>query len=622
MPKPWEKDWGAKPAATAKPWEQDWSAPEKKKAEKPATPAKVERAPDPTEGMSRGKLFAAGGGKSLVDNARGVRQFATELLAGPLAGVGALYGGLGRPDVQSTLNAPAREAARLRAEETQRQVQDAPLMQTGAGLAGNVTGNIVQMLAPGYLARGSGAASAFMPRTPIGNGVQGGLLGLIQPVGTDDSRATNAGIGLAVGGAASAIPGMIGYAGRTAKSIVEPFTAAGQERLVAQALQRSATDPARLAAAAPSAIPGVTRTLAEETADPGIAQLQRQFPQQLADQSAGNNAARSEAVRRAFEGADKSSIAGIRASRDAAADQVLAGLPSAPPANMAPVLQSIDAGIEKKVGFNAAQGALREFRANVPAEIRSAEEAYNVRKQIDFLLSKQSDKPAAQAAKAELLAAKRVLDDEMTKVYPQWGQYLSDYVGESRRMDQAKVGQTLLGLARQAADPNTSERSLGANAMSRAANDPDALVRGATRFNGSNAGNTLTKEQGSLLQMLGDDASRMDFAATGGRATGSDTANNLATRNILSTLAGGSKLANLALGSQPAQRLASLGEKTYGLLGVPDRLQSVMVEALSDPARARQILGRLPTADRSLVERALTQVSGRLAVGSVPALTK
>jgi hypothetical protein len=189
-------------------------------------------------------------------------------------------------------------------------------------------------------------------------------------------------------------------------------------------------------------------------------------------------------------------------------------------------------------------------------------------------------------------------------------------------MDQAKVGKSLLGMARQAADPNTSERSLGANALSRAANDPDALVRGATRFSKSSATNTLTPEQASLLRMLGDDASRMDFAATGGRAVGSDTAQNLATRNILSTLAGGSRLANMALQSQPMQRVAALGEKTYGLLGVPDRLQAVMVEALSDPARARQILGRLPGPDRSLVEDALANVSRRLAVGSVPALTE
>jgi hypothetical protein len=451
--------------------------------------------------------------------------------------------------------------------------------------------------------------------------VQGGILGMIQPVGTDDSRLANTGIGAGAGAIGAALPRLAGSAVRTGRALVEPITRGGQERIVARAIQQSAADPSRLSQAAPSAIPGVSRTLAEEAADPGISQLQRQFTPQLADQMAGNNAARAAAVRSTFEGADDASIATIRAGRDAEAGQVLGGLPGAAVPDMAPFRQAIEAGISANQGNPAAQKALQEVLSEIP-EVKTAEQAYNVRKYLDFILSKQSDKPAAKAASRELQQAKGVLDQEMAKVFPEWGDYLSNYTAQSRRMDQAKVGKSLLGMARQAADPNTSERSLGANALSRAANDPDALVRGATRFNKSTAGNTLTAEQSNLLRMLGDDASRMDFAATGGRAVGSDTAQNLATRNILSTLAGGNRLANMALQSQPAQRMAALGEKTYGLLGVPERLQSVMVEALSDPARAREILGRLPSPDRSLVEEALANVSRRLAVGSVPALTE
>lgn len=585
-------------------------------------PAAPQEAPNPTEDMSFLDRARAGFGKSFVDTARGSLQAATEAIAIPFSNVANIYGRGGARDVADTLNAPARKAAEMRAEETERQRLDAPLMATGGGVVGNIAGTLTQLAGPAYLARGSVAAPAFLPRTTAGNAVQGGILGMIQPVGTDDSRLANTGIGAGAGAIGAALPQLAGSAVRAGRAVVEPITRGGQERIVARAIQQSATDPARLAVQAPSAIPGVTRTLAEESADPGIAQLQRQFTAQLADQAAGNNAARTAAVRSTFEGADDASIASIRASRDADAGQVLGGLPGAPAPDMTPVRRAIETAIESKRGFGAAQKALREFLDDMPAAINSAEEAYNVRKQIDFILSKQSDKPAAKAASKELLAAKGVLDREMKKVFPEWGDYLDEYVSQSKRMDQAKVGKSLLGMARQAADPNTSERSLGANALSRAANDPDALVRGATRFNKSTAGNTLTAEQSNLLRMLGDDASRMDFAATGGRAVGSDTAQNLATRNILSTLAGGSRLANMAMQTRPAQHVAALGEKTYGLLGVPERLQSVMVEALSDPARAREILGRLPGPDRSLVEQALGNVSRRLAVGSVPALTE
>jgi hypothetical protein len=587
----------------------------------PSAPAAPEAAPDPTEDMGFLDRFRAGLGKSFADTAHGVKQAVTEAVAIPFSNVANIYGAGGRSDVAHSLNTPARKAAEMRAEETERQKLDAPLMRTGGGVAGNITGTLLQLAGPAYLARGSVAAPAFLPRTTAGNAVQGGILGMIQPVGTDDSRATNAMIGAGAGGVGAAVPQLAGSALRAGRAVVEPITKAGQERIVAQALQRSAQDPARLLTRAPSAIPGVTRTLAEESADPGIGQLQRQFTTQLADQAAGNNAARAAAVRSTFEGADDASIASIRAGRDAQAGQVLGGLSGAAVPDMAPFRQAIESGISANQGNPAAQKALQEVLGEIP-EIQTAEQAYNVRKYLDFILSKQSDKPAAKAASRELQQAKGVLDQEMARVFPEWGQYLSDYTAQSRRMDQAKVGKSLLGMARQSADPNTAERSLGANALSRAANDPDALVRGATRFNKSTAGNTLTQEQSSLLRMLGDDASRMDFAATGGRAVGSDTAQNLATRNILSTLAGGSRLGNMALQSQPVQRVAALGEKTYGLLGVPDRLQSVMVEALSDPARAREILGRLPGPDRSLVERALGNVSRRLAVGAVPALTE
>jgi hypothetical protein len=586
-------------------------------------PAAPQEAPDPTEGMSFLDRVRAGFGKSFVDTARGSLQAATEAIAIPFSNVANIYGRGGARDVADTLNVPARKAAEMRAEETERQRLDAPLMATGGGVVGNIAGTLTQLAGPAYLARGSVAAPAFLPRTTAGNAVQGGILGMIQPVGTDDSRLANTGIGAGAGAIGAALPQLAGSAVRAGRSVfVDPITQRGQERIVARAIQQSATDPARLVVQAPSAFPGVTRSLAEESADPGIANLQRQFPAQMADLMARNNAARTAAVRSTFEGADDASIAAIRAARDADAGQVLGGLPGAPAPDMAPVRRAIETAIESKRGFGAAQRALREFLDDMPAAINSAEEAYNIRKQIDFILSKQSDKPAAQAASKELLAAKGVLDREMKKVFPEWGDYLDEYVSQSKRMDQAKVGKSLLGMARQAADPNTSERSLGANALSRAANDPDALVRGATRFNKSTAGNTLTAEQSNLLRMLGDDASRMDFAATGGRAVGSDTAQNLATRNILSTLAGGSRLANMAMQTRPAQHVAALGEKTYGLLGVPERLQSVMVEALSDPARAREILGRLPGPDRSLVEQALGNVSRRLAVGSVPALTE
>lgn len=686
MAGPWEKYQQA-----SAPADGPWAKYGKKKPETAPVP---ETPIDPTEGMSGLDRFRAGAGKSLVDTARGIRQAATEAIAVPFSSVASIYGVGGDNAASTGLSAPARKAAELRAEESERKKQDAPLMATRGGMGGYVAGSVAQLLGPAALARGTAAAPAILPRTTIGNALQGAAFGAVQPVGTEDSRMVNTTIGAGAGAVGAAVPQLLGAGYRAGRSILEPITRAGQERIVGRAIQRSATDPTRLAQAAPSAIPGVTRTLAEETADPGIGLLQRQFSTQLADQAAGNNAARAGAIRGAFEGADSASARSIEDARDTAASSALrtalsrdgadasrlvsqvgrierayTGRPAVQQAmqdvrglllrdvpeaerkkNALAALQEFaDSGRKSGADFDAAKAAMTAVRrGEVPSgsfasqrgkdalaaarKVMSTETKphdsvatlYNVRKTIGDMLGGKfgNDKAYAQAATRELMAVRKGLDRVISKVSPEFGDYLRDYSTASRRADQARIGEKLLDRSRQAVDPRTGERMMTANDLAASVNNIEGVVRQATGFRKASADKALTAEQRGLVGMLGDDASRMAAAQNAGRAVGSDTAQNLATRNILSTLAGGSKLANLALQSQPVQRVAALGEKTYGLLGVPERLQSVMVEALSDPTRARQILGRLPTADRSIVEEALSNVSRRLAVGSVPALTE
>jgi hypothetical protein len=182
----------------------------------------------PAEDMSRLEQFRAGLGKSFVDSAQGFRQFATEMVAQPFSAVGNIYGAMGSESAKQGLNAPAREAARLRAEEVERQKIDAPLMRTGAGLAGNITGTATQFMLPGIAGRNvPGMQRAFLPRTVGGNALQGSIIGMLEPVGTDDSRAQNMVVGGALGGAGAAIPALAGAGLRTGKSILQPLTQSG-----------------------------------------------------------------------------------------------------------------------------------------------------------------------------------------------------------------------------------------------------------------------------------------------------------------------------------------------------------------------------------------------------------
>jgi hypothetical protein len=135
---------------------------------------------DPTEGMSGGQKFLAGAGKAMTDIGRGVGQLAGAVSQGDIDNAKAL---------------------------------DAPLMKTGAGVAGNIAGNIAAF-----------APTAFIPgvNTLTGAGVLGGAMGMAQPVATGESRAANTALGAGLGVAGQGVANAIGRAVRPVQSTLSP----------------------------------------------------------------------------------------------------------------------------------------------------------------------------------------------------------------------------------------------------------------------------------------------------------------------------------------------------------------------------------------------------------------
>lgn len=586
---------------------------------------------DPTVGMSLGEQFRAGLGRNLTETGAGAYQAGVDLLNAGFAPVRQVLGALGSnvpiaPGVQA-------EAERLRAEQAERNVTGEPLRRRPAGLAGEFTGAATTLLAPGIALRGTAAGNALLPQTVAGNVRQGAILGAIQPVAEGESRLQSAAVGGLTGGVGAAIPAAGGALYRGVRSALEPLTQRGQESIVGQLLRQSATVPERINVAAPSGIPGVQRTLAEEADDPGIAQLQRQFETPLANQQRANNTARVEAIRGGFRGADQESIAAIESARDEAAERALARLPQvtneAPRANpfgslggvqpqqaqaidLAPVDRLLASAAEKRSRRPAVASALNYVRDQLRTPVRNAEEAYDVRKTIDDLMNGRlgGDQASSRAARAELMEAKALLDRQMERAYPEWGTYLQGYREASTAADQARVGQRLLEGQGGVPTLDAQGNPLLTPAQLTRGRNADRLVQSATGFPRARAETTLTGEQRTLLSQLAEDADRLRSVENFGRAKGSNTVQNLATQNILSSIAGRSRLGQLATQLQPVQRVAALGERTYGLFGVPERLQQLTVEALENPARARELLARLPAPDRALVSDALTRAGG------------
>lgn len=169
--------------------------------------------------------LAAGAGKAVVGAGTGLKQLAME--AGNK---------LGMVD-DSTV-------AGLRANQDEVNKRDKPLMDTGAGLAGNIAGNVATVALPGAgLARGAQAVNAVRlanaaraisaPSSILESIASGAAIGAAAPVGTDEDRAMNVGLG-AVGG------GLGGGASSLLSRVVRPTAVpdAARRGLIADAQLR------------------------------------------------------------------------------------------------------------------------------------------------------------------------------------------------------------------------------------------------------------------------------------------------------------------------------------------------------------------------------------------------
>lgn len=174
--------------------------PKKKKASEFLAEELPSKSTNVADDMKWGDQLAAGVGKAIYDTGRGLGQLARYAMPDSLADKAGL-----------PTQADIDEAKRI----------DADLMNTGAGFAGNVAGNIITTLLPGAALKYAGtvgnmgkvASLGDMLMTPdtIRKGAAvGATLGALQPVASDENRLTNAGAGLVGGGIGAAIPKIAG----------------------------------------------------------------------------------------------------------------------------------------------------------------------------------------------------------------------------------------------------------------------------------------------------------------------------------------------------------------------------------------------------------------------------
>lgn len=585
----------------------------------------------PTAGMSGFERFKAGVGSALAATPRGVRQGITEG-AGTTAKVGALaLEALGADDaaravVKRGVLPLQEESDRLRAEETERRRLDAPLMRTGAGLAGNITGNVVQAVGPGatlklaskvpQFARAAPALEAagapFLPETVKGSALSGAELGAVQPVAEGETREGNIGLGLGGGFLGAGIPRAVGATARVAGNLVPSVSERSQTRAAARALEEFAQDPAAMRAALAQEqriIPGSRPSLAEATEDIGIAGLQKsmsntpRFGANLRELNEARNRERVAYIESQFGGANAAKAQALAEARDLAARQELRGIAQTPVSRLGPVQNGVNRMLVKYQANRPIREAMGEINAEL-ANVKTVQDAHFLRQYIGQLMAGQVEgKQSAKLAKKELMVVRDLLDRQMQQGFPNWGQFLKNYKAASREIGQVNVGESLLERG-----PNIRAVGdipvLSPDKFAGAAKDLDRLAAQATNFRGAKAERVLTPAQIKAVDEVRRDLER--FARSTGRirTAGSDTVQNALGGNAVQDAVGPVGAAII----EPVSGVALLGmnaiRKNYG-----QKVAGIVEEALLDPSRAAEVLASLPPENRRKI---VAQVAGLL----------
>ncbi|NBS94322.1 MAG: hypothetical protein EBT27_11505, partial [Betaproteobacteria bacterium] len=390
-------------------------------------------------------------------------------------------------------------------------------------------------------------ALAMITSNPVSSAAIGG--GATAAALTPENRGEAAALG-AAGGALGEVGGRVAsglYQG--GKALVEPFYQSGRERILKRSLERFATDPnaVRAAAANPQVlVPGAMPTLAETTMDAGIAQLQRGAAAASPDVASALAESNKQRI-----GAYKSvlnDLAGDETRRQAAdtaretAARNLYGQAYAqnPQANLTPALQAEINALMKRPSIQAAIGEARQLAAEEGRQITnqgSIQGLHDIKRVLDGKIG--------EAVRAGNNTQARALEDTQAKLLnvietlaPDYAQARTTYRELSKPINQMDVGEALSNRLFPALSNYSDDlaRTRG-ETYAKALEDSKQMVRKATGLN-ADLSTVLTPQQLANVQGIAKDIARNTAAAELARVPGSPTAQYLAAGNVMRGIGG------------------------------------------------------------------------------------
>lgn len=613
---------------------------------------------NPTDDMSTIDRVRAGIGKGMVDTVRGAKQLALDAGA---AIVPDALGGKKLEQWSDETQADIDEAKRL----------DSALMNTTSGAIGNVAGRIATAL-----------PTVFIPgaNTMTGAAAVGALQGLMDPVATGDSRLQNTLVGGVAGGGGVALGRTLksGYQG--AKGLVEPFTAAGRDRITGRVLREFAADPTAAAAAARVApartATGAVPMLDEATKDVGLAQLRRAMmsadtgmASDVASREMANNAARLGVLqdlagdagkRSAVEAARKGATADLYSQATQAAytvDDELASLLNTPAVRQAmaraetlaannrrpfslyapvdrpqyvpptpyPVtLKGIQAEERRRLAMESAPGAFAGVGGikDDPVRKLTGQGLQDLKMAMDEMLSDPASGFTGKAGATVKNLRGQILD-WMERANPEFKTARTTYAAMSKPLNQMDIGDRLLKTATSATTDLQGNPRVMANSLARQLRDEGSLVKQSGLRGVQSLEDILEPQQLSAIRSVLDEMNTRAALQEAGKVSGSPTAQYLAGQNALRRIIGPTGMPNswaegLMSGAVGDAVSSGLGG-VYKVTGAAPRLQTRIAEAMLEPQQAARLMdAAVPAAaPKSTIARRLLETAAKRAPSSI-----
>lgn len=575
--KPWEKY----SQTTSKPWEKYGTQ-------------SIEQPINPTDDMSTYDRVTAGMGQAITDMGLGLKQRLAEV---------AKYSGdgteIGDPSIGPGVQAEVDEKRRL----------DAPLLATRGGQAGRVLGNVA-----------TAVPLAFVPgaNTYAGAALSGGMMGMTQPTAEGESATGNtaAGAGFGVAGKATAdiLSAILrgGYQG--IKSMAAPFSESGRQGIAANTLRSFTSNPDDVAARLAQAkeiVPGSAPTAADVAQDAGVSQLQRavqasdpQIADDFAQRALDRNSARIKAVKGITKYGDD--LEGAVERRSDIGSKLYEKAFNQTVKNDARLK-----GIADRPAFKEAMRRAKSIVANEGKKVTvakkggelSTEGLHYIKMGFDDLIN---DAPNSGIGKAELNAIKQTrgeLVDWIAEKNPAYNTARVRFEKASRPINREEVVRELTSKATRSQTPNVrGEMTIYPSSLGSAMkNEGESVVRQATGRAGKGLQDVMMPDQMATLQNILKDASMEQAGVNFGRATGSNTAQNLASMNILRQTTGEFGFPGIQGWAEKNvfPSIARGMNLVYG--GQEPMIRQSLAQILLDPQKAAQFLQMVPPQQRQLV---------------------